>query len=135
MFEYIDFAKENDLPLIDDCYAMNATGEGEVWLSYYSTFPLVAIRNFQLVQVWESFGCISGAFALLEGAVVFSECYTPRQEGSHLLRRTLSQSPQSELLVTVDEKGQPIVGRFKTAGRGSRFYIWTAAALYEMALL
>lgn len=135
MFEYIDFAKDNDLPLIDDCYAMNVTSEDEIWLSYYSAFPLVAIRSFRLLRVWENFGCIPRAFALLEGAVVFSECYTPRQEDSRLLRRTLSQSPKSELLAPFDEQGQPIVGRFRTAARGSRFYLWTAAALYEMALV
>jgi hypothetical protein len=30
IFKYLDFAKENELPFIDDCYAMNVVSEDEV---------------------------------------------------------------------------------------------------------
>jgi len=134
IFKYFDFAKKHDLPFVDDCYAMNVPSEDEVWLCYYSAFPLVAITNFQMERVWENFGCVSGAFGLIDGTVVFRECAT-RQEDFRLWRRTLAQSPHSELLEPVDEEGRPITGRFRTAGRGSRFYLWTEVALYELALL
>lgn len=134
IFKYFDFAKENELPFIDDCYAMNVISEDEVWLSYYSAFPLVSIRDFQLHQVWNDFGPIDKAFAVFESDVVFPKCYTRIHEGrSQLLRRTLAESPQTEPLEATDDEGGIIGGQFKAAARGSQFYLWTETALYELA--
>ncbi len=36
IFKYSEFADQNQLPRIDDCYAMNVVNAEEVWLSYYS---------------------------------------------------------------------------------------------------
>ena len=133
-FRYFDFAEENELPFIDDCYAMNVVSEDEVWLCYYSAFPLVSIRGFRLLRVWKEFGCMDKAFSLLEGAVIFPKCYTRIHEGhSQLLRRTLAESPQTEPLKATDDEGGIISGQFKAAARGSRFYLWTETALYELA--
>jgi hypothetical protein len=134
IFKYFDFAKENNLPFIDDCYAMNVVSEDEVWLSYYSDFPLVSIRSFQLHRAWKDFGCIDRAFSLIEGTVIFLECYTRIKEGnSQLLRRTLSGSSQTEPLEATDDDGGTIGGQFKAAARGPHFYLWTETALYEPA--
>ena len=133
IFKYFD-AKENELPFIDDCYAMNVVNEDEIWLSYYSAFPLVSIRGFQLHRAWKDFGCMDRAFGLLQGAVLFPKCYTRINEGnSQLLRRTLSESPQTELLEVIDDEGGTISGRFEAAARGSQFYLWTDTALYDLA--
>lgn len=134
IFKYFDFAEENNLPFIDDCYSMNVVGEDEVWLSYYSDFPLVSIRNFRLHRAWKDFGCIDGAFGLLDGAVVFSKCYTRNEGDSQLLLRTLSESPQTEPLEATDDDGRTIRGQFRAAARGSKFYLWTEIALYELGI-
>jgi len=134
IFKYFDFAEENELPFIDDCYAMNVVSEDEVWLSYYSAFPLVSIRRFQLHRAWRDFGCMNGAFALFEGAVIFPKCPTRiNEENSQLLRRTLSESPRTEPLEVIDDEGRTIGGQFKAAARGSQIYLWTETALYELA--
>ena len=134
LFKYFDFAEENELPFIDDCYAMNVVSEDEVWLSYYSAFPLVSIRRFQLQRAWRDFGCMDRAFALFEGAVIFPKCPTQINEGnSELLRRTLSESPRTEALEVIDDEGRTIAGQFKAAARGSQIYLWTETALYELA--
>jgi hypothetical protein len=132
IFKYFDFAEENNLPFIDDCYAMNVVSEDEVWLSYYSDFPLVSIRSFRLHRAWKDFGCMDRAFSLFEGAVVFPKCYTRNEGNSQLLRRTLSESPQTEPLEATDDDGRTIGGQFKAAARGSKLYLWTEAALYEL---
>jgi hypothetical protein len=133
MFTYSDFAKENNLPFIDDCYALNVVSEDEVWLSYYSDFPLVSNRSFRLHRAWKDFGCMDGAFCLFEGAVLFPKCYTSNEGASQLLRRTLSESPQTEPLEATDDDGRTIGGKFKAAARGSKFYLWTETALYELS--
>ncbi len=119
IFKYFDFAEENSLPFIADCYAINLVSEDEVWLSYYSEFPLVSIRSFRLPRAWKDFGCIDRAFSLFEGAVVFPKCHMRNEGNSQLLRRTLSESPQTEPLEATDNDGRTIGGQFKAA-RGSK---------------
>ena len=41
LFRYAEFAEQHGLPMISDCYAMNVGPGGEVWLNYYTDFPLV----------------------------------------------------------------------------------------------
>lgn len=50
ILKYFEFAEPLGLPFVDDCYAINVVSEDEVWLSYYSDFPLVGIRAFKLHQ-------------------------------------------------------------------------------------
>lgn len=130
IFKYFDFAMDNKLPLIDDCYAMNVVSEHEVWLSYYSEFPLVAIKDFQVQRVWEGFGCVGGPFGVFENSIVFPKCYA--RPKSELVRRTLTEPVQSESLEVNDSQGEPIRGRFKSAARGSKFFLWTESDLYEL---
>jgi hypothetical protein len=133
IFKYFEFAERLGLPFIDDCYAMNVLGEDEVWLSYYSDFPLVAIRAFNLHNVWKEFGCMAGSFGIYEGAVIFPKCYTRiGGDGAQLLRRTFSLTPQTESVEAVDDDGRTIDGWFQVAARNSPFYLWTDTALYQM---
>lgn len=126
LFKYFDFAEQNSLPFIDDCYAINVVNEDEVWLSYYSAFPLVCIKNFQLHRVWRDFGCMR-AFAFTGDGLIFAKCY----EDAQLLKRSLGDQTHAELLEAIDERGQAIRS-FQVAARGSRMYLWTETAVYEM---
>lgn len=134
IFKYSEFAEQNQLPFVDDCYAMNVVSEDEVWLSYYTDFPLVSIKNFQLERVWKEFDCIDRAFALNGDTVIFQKCYTRREGKSQLLRRTLSGSAQSEVVDVLDETGAPIHGLFTVAARGPNLYLLTGTALYKMQM-
>jgi hypothetical protein len=133
IFKYFDFAEQNKLPFIDDCYALNVAGNEETWLSYYSAFPLVSIKNFQLDRAWKDFGCMHGAFGITSDAVIFPKCYTRLNgEKSQLFRRTLTASPETERIEAVDQD-EIVIDRFlRATGRGSHFFIWTELALYEM---
>lgn len=132
IFKYSDFAEQNQLPFIDDCYAMNVVNEEEVWLSYYSDFPLISIKNFQLDRAWKDFGCMDRAFAVAGETVIFQKCYTRREGKSQLLRCCMSASAQTEPLHAVDEKGAAIQGLFTAVARGPNFYLLTESALYEL---
>ena len=48
IFKYSEFADQNQLPRIVDCYAMDVVNAEEVWLSYYSDFPLSIQQSEQL---------------------------------------------------------------------------------------
>jgi hypothetical protein len=132
IFKYSEFAEQNQLPFIADCYAMNVVNDEEVWLSYYTDFPLVSVRNFRLGHISKEFGCMDRAFALLGETVVFPKCYTRSEGKSQLLRRVLLDSGQSETLEAVDEAGVFIDGLFTAAARGPHFYLYTETALYQL---
>jgi hypothetical protein len=133
MFKYAEFAETHKLPSIDDCYAMNVANDDEVWLSYYSAFPLVCIRSFELGRAWMRFGCLAEAFALSNGTVISSQCYTRvHNEPSQLLRCTLGDEPQREKLQALDEFGNAIGSPFTVAARAESLYLQTDGALYRM---
>lgn len=127
-----DLAEQNQLPFIDDCYAMNVVNEEEVWLSYYMDFPLVLIKNFQLARAWKDFGCMDRAFAIEGETVIFQKCYTRREGKSQLLRCSISASAHTEPVFAVDEKGAVVDGLFTAVARGPNFYLLTESALYEL---
>lgn len=43
------------LPPVDDLYALNVCGNGDVWCCYYSDFPLVRLKGRQFGAVWPDF--------------------------------------------------------------------------------
>jgi hypothetical protein len=131
-FNYSEFAEQNQLPFISDCYAVNVVSDEEVWLSYYTDFPLVSIRDFHLDRILNGFGCMDRAFALLGESVLFPKCYTRSVGKSQLLRRALSDSGQTETLEAVDDAGVVIDGIFTAAARGPHFYLCTQTALYKL---
>jgi hypothetical protein len=133
VFRYSEFAEQLGLPSIDDCYAMKVASEDEVWLSYYSDFPLVAERMFQLEQIWKEFGCMASGFGLFSGYVFSPKCYTQAQPNAELLRRTISEPSQIERLEAIDDTGKKIEGHFRVAARGSRLYLYNHVALYDLA--
>ena len=126
------YSEINQLPRIVDCYAMNVVNAEEVWLSYYSDFPLVSIKNFQLNRAWKDFGCMNPAFAIAGETVIFQKCYTRREGKSQLLRCSISASAQTEPVYAVDEEGAVVDGLFTAVARGPNFYLLTESALYEL---
>jgi hypothetical protein len=134
IFKYLEFAEQNQLPFIDDCYAMNVVNDEEAWFCYYSDFPLVSINNFKLNRWWKEFGCIDRAFALRGDTIIFQKCYTHLSGESQLLTRTLPSSTPAEVVDAVDEDGAAIEGQFTTVARGANFYLVTNAALYKLPM-
>jgi hypothetical protein len=133
IFKYAEFAERHNLPPIFDCYAMNVVNGDEVWLSYYSAFPLVCIKHFELDRAWMEFGCLEGAFALVNGGIISSKCYTRvHNEPTQLFRWTLVNASQREDLKPLDEFGNVIGSPFEVAARAGSLYLRTDSALYQM---
>jgi hypothetical protein len=124
------FANEHQLSPIDDCYAMNVVSNDEIWLSYYSEFPLVHLTNFQLNQHYERFGCMSGAFAVVSNTALFSKCYS--QQEPQLLMSEIPSLRVRNIVEARDESGQIIEGLLMTAARDTHFYMSTENAIYRM---
>ena len=86
-----EFAKQHDLPYIDDCYTLNVVGSS-VWLSYYTDFPLGCLRDFKLERAWDSLGA-NRAFAVRGDRLVIFPAY----DKPYLTTRTL-ENPDTRLI-------------------------------------
>ena len=131
LFKYADFAEQNALPMICDCYAMNVDETGAVWLNYYTDFPLVQLREFQVERVWVECGVLGNAFAVRGNEVV-------HMQGKRLATTSLvsSSQPEPTPVSAQDENGnilEPGAERYAdVAARGSSFVVNTGDAVYAL---
>jgi hypothetical protein len=133
IFRYADLADQRDLPSIDDCYALNVVDDNEVWLCYYSDFPLVKLKNFTLDAIWKDFGSIDHGFAVRDEAVIFKRAYNRINERpDQLFRYSLKGDSQPEPLNVRDQDGSELPQFFDVFARGPSMYLKTADAFYEM---
>lgn len=81
---------------------MNVSGAGDVWLNYYTDFPLVHLRKFVLEDVCEAFGTTGKGFAVRDEDVVYL------REGQ--LWSISLESPESpKILRARDESGATLM--------------------------
>jgi hypothetical protein len=72
-FGFNSIADQHGLPWVCDCYALTAMGPDEIWVCYYTDFPLVRIHGTELVEIHPD-QPVSGAraFAVGSGRVLFA---------------------------------------------------------------
>jgi hypothetical protein len=131
IFRFGQYAKENHLPRIDDCYALNTTMNGEVWISYYMAFPLLLFRDMQLASKWLEFGYVGNAFAVRsEGLIYLSREPT-------LMLQSFDSASEPEPIMCLDDDGNPItptsIRYLRAAARGASFIINTGTGIYSLA--
>lgn len=115
---------------ISDCYAMNVASDREVWLYYYTEFPLVRLLDRRFDREWRGVP-VQGArgFAVDGERAVFAGSY----DGDDRLFLVSLASMHVEELRPVDAGGEAL--RFRRAfGRGPRLFLATERALYTLNL-
>jgi hypothetical protein len=140
VFKYIEFARQHDLPSISDCYTLNVSGLA-VWLSYYTDFPLVCLKDFKLERLWRSFGANLAVAVRGERLIFF-----PAYKKPYLATRTL-ENPDTTIWELADADGRflsklaggpPETTRtgwyvpFQVAARHGRVYVYDETALHEL---
>jgi len=129
-----EFEPEQGLDSISDCYALNVTGEDDVWCCYYDGFPLVHLRGGQIVHHWQAPVSGSGAFAVGHGHVLFWGEY---DANSRLILCRLEGAGRMRVLRTfaaMDENGVAIVPK-RIAGRVDTLFVITPThQLYRLSL-
>ncbi len=140
IFRYADFAKQHGLPFISDCYTLNVAG-ASVYVSYYTDFPLVCIRDFRLHRVWNNFGPNKAVAVRSNEFVIFPAYDKPfltarsfESSASTIWEliapdgRSLSRLPEGPPQKTASGRRMP----FNCVARGSRLYVHDEAGLYEL---
>jgi hypothetical protein len=136
VFRFDEFAGARNLPFIADCYTLNVADE-DVWLSYYTDFPLVQLRDFDVKRVWNDFGA-NRAVAVRKGGFVKFPAY-----GKPYLTWRAFESDQESLIYLRGIAGRPLSVPsepenhsyrvpFTCIGRSSRMYVVGPDAVYEV---
>jgi hypothetical protein len=112
-----------------DCYALNVCSGKEVWLCYYTDFPLVQLLEGTLAGWWQIPVDGSHGFAAAGGRVLLGGGYDSKDS---LFLGELG-SEHFEELTPVDEAGRPLK-RFRAFGRRHLLYLATEAALHAVDL-
>ncbi len=126
-----EFEPRDGLDSICDCYALNVESDEDVWLYYYTDFPLVRLRHRAIASVWTMplDGC--GAFAVTAEHSLFRGGYRD-QDTYHLFSLGLGGKP--ELLATLelqDQNGGKLVAG-RVVGRGDAIHLVSEGILYRV---
>jgi hypothetical protein len=145
IFRYAELAEKQHLPHVDDCYALNVSPEF-TWLSYYSDFPLVELKDLRLTQSWDNFGSFS-AFAIRGETVlglptrggkvleinrdtrVVRE-FDPIDDSNNRLTDFKGRLYQ-ERFANMDAEWLQYYNPFQATAKGSELYLHTESALFR----
>ncbi len=112
-----------------DCYALNVCSGKEVWLYYYTDFPLVQLLEGTIAASWSMPVTGAHGFAVAGGRVLLGGSYDRRES---LFLGELDTLKFREIVPT-DEGGNPFQ-RFRTFGRGHLLFLATDKALHLVDL-
>jgi hypothetical protein len=129
-FRYAEFAEQNKLPFLADCYAMNVVSSNDVWLSYYMDFPLVHIVDGVLKEALLDFGCLGSDFAVRNEQVLYSK-------DVEIVTKSLVSPAPPESIQASDENENALVPLVAAhagfVGRGNSALLNTGKAIYRLA--
>jgi hypothetical protein len=130
LFKYADFAEQEGLPMICDCYAINVDEGGVVWLNYYTDFPLVRLNGYKVDKVWRGFGHMGKSFAMLGNEAVYIS--DGRLVGVSLTATTHAEPTMKTLEDNEGRVLRPNSQRYAdVAGRGAVLAINTGDTIYS----
>ena len=123
----------DDTASIDDCYALNVTGE-TAWACYYSDFPVVKVEKGQ-VTAWRN-DLAHGAKSLIvdDRRVGMAGGYRPHRD-----RLVIGELGDSDLREAgryrlVLPEGQPLPDDVRMVGRGPDLHVFHGTDWYRLSL-
>ena len=125
-----EFDAPDSLGPIIDCYAMNVIDDDDVWLCYYTDFPLVHLKSGEVRHHRGSFVSGSHALAVWSDMVLFAGGYRDDSQ-FHLFNVYRDVAPRQ--FVFQDERGR-LMARPNVRMRGEMVYLLWDDALYCVAL-
>lgn len=121
----------NGLDSIFDCYALNVVSSRDVWLCYYTEFPLVHLHDYQVQTIFQPSAEVigSGTFAISGTCRLFTGGY---HYGGQIFWRDEASGRQVEI-EAVNETGQPVVWE-RAKGRGADLFLCDGGKVYMLSL-
>ncbi|BAU14089.1 hypothetical protein LEP3755_46340 [Leptolyngbya sp. NIES-3755] len=129
-----EFEPTQDLDSICDCYALNVASDVDVWLYYYTEFPLVHLRQQKVQSFWEMPIEGSNGFAIFGDRALFRGGYDD-QDTYYVF--SLPHKGKVKLIKKfqfTDETGEKLIAE-RVIGRGSSLYLLSRRSLYQADML
>lgn len=126
-----EFEPGEGLDSICDCYALNVESEDDVWLYYYTEFPLVRLHNHEIQSIWKIPLGGSDAFAVFAGHALFRGGYKDRDTFQLF---ALGKGGNAKLLAKVEmrnENGSKLAAD-RAVGRADIIYFISDGMLYQV---
>ena len=125
------YQPSGDLGMICDSYAMNVNSSKDVWICYYTDFPLVNLSKDTIRNHWVSPIHGSSAFAIGGGYVLMEGGYDDRGSYQIFQIKNNHQVTQGRKVVFYDEDDQPILAKF-TSARSSTITFYSRDKIYSV---
>lgn len=126
-----EFQPNAGLNAICDCYAMNVESEDDVWLYYYTEFPLVRLHHREVASVWRMPLGGSDAFAVGIGHALFRGGYNDKDTYRCFALRTDGVPKLLGKLELRNEDGNKLVAD-RVVGRGNVIHLLSDGSLYRL---
>lgn len=136
LFRYNELASKQALPDISDCYTMNVE-ENVVWLCYYTDFPLVCLKTFEVSRLWSKFGATRAVAVRGQSFIRFPAYDDPYlrlldcDSGNEIQLQLIAPDGTNLSQLRHTSTGSEYVA-FQVRARGSRMYIYDEHGLYEL---
>jgi hypothetical protein len=123
------FQPTDGLDSICDCYALNVESDTDVWLYYYTEFPLVHLHHKKIQSVWNMPISGSDGFAVSGSRALFRGGYGDRDTYHLFSLNNNGKVKLLKLLKFTDEARQTIIAE-SVVGRGGSLYILSNGLVY-----
>lgn len=127
----LEYKPVDELDSICDCYALNVESNDDVWLCYYTDFPLVHLRNGRVHRYWRAPVAGSMAFAVDPHHCLFQGGYDDRDT---FVLAELNNTETPRIITQFrlqDEAANPISFSY-TAGRRDQIHLMAGTRLYNV---
>ncbi len=126
-----EFQPSAGLDSICDCYALNVESADDVWLYYYTQFPLVHLHRREIASFWQMPEKGSDAFAICAGHALFRGGYKDRDVYRLFSLRRTGRVEFVEEITFGDREGNPLVAD-RVVGRGDAIHFTCDSYLYRV---
>ena len=116
---------------ISDCYAMNAVGD-DVWICYYTDFPLVQIRNGRIAAHWQNPVKGADAFAVSGDYALFGGGYD--NPGRYHLMELTQPRAKVRLRFQLRDRQKELIQAQRVAGRGDALFLLRDRELFRFTV-
>jgi hypothetical protein len=127
------FVPPPGLESICDCYAINVTSAREIWVYYYTEFPLVRLWDRTPSGVWSGLTAGSSAFAVLRGNALFTGGYKDR-ETYYLYTVQEQKSPKLCSKIMLETMEGQAIHADRQVGRFDCLYVLSGICIYKVTV-
>jgi hypothetical protein len=128
-----EFEPQGSADAISDCYALNVASDSDVWCYYYTEFPLVHLRERQVVSAWLMPVHGSHAFAVAADHALFAGAHRDLETFTLVQLQKDGRAVQRRKFDVLDAAGAQLRPE-RCVGRGEYLYVLSGNQVYRLGV-